>query len=52
LQPIFDAILRSATRFCRADMGSLRVSEESDLRLVAMRADPFFVRTCGRILEK
>src|ERR1700722_1991361 len=43
LQPIFDAILDSATRLCRADMGSLRVSEESSLRLVAMRGDPFFV---------
>ena len=52
LQPIFDAILDGATRLCRADVGTLRVSEESDLRLVAMRADPFFVRTCGRILEK
>ena len=29
LQPIFDAILDSATRFCRADVGSLRLSEES-----------------------
>ena len=44
LQPIFDAILGSATRLCRADMGSLRVSEESGLRLVAMRGDPLFVR--------
>jgi signal transduction histidine kinase len=43
LQPTFDAILHSATRLCRADMGSLRVSEESGLRLVAMRGDPFFV---------
>jgi hypothetical protein len=43
LQPIFDAILDSATRLCRADMGNLRVSEESDLRLVAMLGDPFFV---------
>ena len=43
LQPIFDAILDSATRLCRADVGTLRVSEESGLRRVAMRADPFFV---------
>jgi transcriptional regulator with GAF, ATPase, and Fis domain len=43
LQPIFDAILDSATRLCRADMGTLRVLEESGLRLVAMRGDPLFV---------
>src|ERR1700744_4854838 len=39
LQPIFDAILDSATRLCRADMGSLRLFEESGLRLVAVRGD-------------
>jgi signal transduction histidine kinase len=43
LQPIFDAILDSATRLCRADSGSLRLSEESGLRLVAMRGDPLLV---------
>src|ERR1700761_8103680 len=43
MQPIFDAILDSATRLCRADMGSLRLSEESGLRLVAVRGDPFWV---------
>jgi signal transduction histidine kinase len=43
LQPIFDAILDSATRLCRADMGSLRLSEESGLRRVAMRGDPLLV---------
>jgi C4-dicarboxylate-specific signal transduction histidine kinase len=43
LQPIFDAILDSAKRLCRADMGSLRLSEESGLRLVAVRGDPFLV---------
>ncbi len=43
LQPIFDAILDSATRLCRADIGSLRLSEESGLRRVAMRGDPFLV---------
>jgi FOG: GAF domain len=43
LQPIFDAILDSATRLCRADIGSLRLSEESGLRRVALRGDPLFV---------
>jgi hypothetical protein len=39
LQPIFDAILDSAKRLCRADMGSLRLSEESGLHLVAVRGE-------------
>src|SRR5271154_5348466 len=43
LQPIFDAILDSATRLCRADIGSLRISEASGLRLVAARGDSLFV---------
>src|SRR5580704_6728651 len=43
LQPIFDAILDSATRLCRADLGSLRVSEDSGLRRVAARGDPLVV---------
>ena len=43
LQPIFDAILDSATRLCRADWGNLRLSEESGLRLVALRGDPLLV---------
>ena len=43
LQPIFDAILDSATRLCRADVGSLRLSEESGLRQVAVRGDPLLV---------
>src|SRR6202008_977233 len=43
LQPIFDAILDSATRLCRADIGSLRISEESGLRRVAVRGDRFLV---------
>jgi len=43
LQPIFDAILDSAKRLCRADMGSLRLFEESGLRLVAVRGDPLLV---------
>jgi hypothetical protein len=43
LQPIFDAILDSATRLCRADVGSLRLSEESGLRWAAARGDPLLV---------
>jgi C4-dicarboxylate-specific signal transduction histidine kinase len=43
LKPIFDAILDSAKRLCRADMVSLRLFEESGLRLVAVRGDPFLV---------
>jgi PAS domain S-box-containing protein len=43
LQPIFDAILDSAKRLCRADMGSLQLFEESGLRLVGVRGDPFLV---------
>ena len=40
LQPIFDAILDSSTRLCRADVVTLRLSEESGLRRVAVRGDP------------
>jgi signal transduction histidine kinase len=43
LQPIFDAILDSAKRLCRADMGSLRLFEEGGLRLVGVRGDPLLV---------
>jgi hypothetical protein len=43
LQPIFDAILDSATRLCRADMGALRLSEENGLRLMAVRGNPLLV---------
>jgi signal transduction histidine kinase len=43
LQPIFDAILDSAKRLCRADMGSLRLFEKSGLRLVGVRGDPSLV---------
>src|SRR6185312_3093277 len=46
LQPIFDAILDSATRLCRADIGCLHLSEESGLRLMAMRGDALLV---GRV---
>jgi signal transduction histidine kinase len=55
MQPIFDAILDSATCLCRADMGSLRLFEESGLRLVAVRGDPFVVsqtRSSFPVLDK
>jgi signal transduction histidine kinase len=44
LQPIFDAILDSATRLCRA---VLRLSEESGLRRVALRGEPLLVSQVG-----
>ena len=43
LRPIFDAILDSATRLCRADIGTLRLFEERGLRLVAVRGDALVV---------
>ena len=36
LQPIFDTILDSARRLCQVDLGSLRLSEQAGLRLVAV----------------
>jgi hypothetical protein len=35
LQPIFDTIIGSATRLCRANTGTLRLCKEKGLRLVA-----------------
>src|SRR6202166_1043563 len=54
LQPIFEAILDSATRLCRADIGSLRLSEEGGLRRVALRGDPLLVSQSSSplLLEK
>jgi signal transduction histidine kinase len=43
LQPIFDAILDSAICLCRADLGTLRLSEKGGLRRVAIRGDPLLV---------
>jgi signal transduction histidine kinase len=40
LQPIFDTILGSATRLCRANAGTLRLREEKGFRLVAHLLDP------------
>jgi hypothetical protein len=39
LQPIFNAILDSATRLCRADIGCLRLAEESGFCRVALRGE-------------
>jgi hypothetical protein len=47
MQPIFDAILDSSTRLCRADVVTLRLSEESGLRLVRCEATPFWLVICG-----
>ena len=52
LQPIFDAILDSATRLCRADIGGLRLSEESGLRLMAVRGDPLLVTSFPVLAEE
>ena len=40
MQPIFDTILGSAVRLCRADVGTLRLCEETRLRVVAQLFDP------------
>jgi hypothetical protein len=37
LQPIFNTVLESATRLCRADIGTLRLRQEEGFRLVALR---------------
>src|ERR1700756_4090291 len=55
LQPVFDAILDGAIRLCRADMGSLRLFEESGLRLEAVRGGPVVVsqaRSSFPVLDK
>jgi signal transduction histidine kinase len=39
LQPIFDTIVDSARRLCQAEVGSLRLSEQAGLRLVAVKGD-------------
>jgi hypothetical protein len=52
MRPIFDAILDSATRLCRSDIGTLRLSEESGLRLLAVRGDPFFVSQAWPLLAE
>jgi len=39
LQPIFDTILDSARRLCQAEVGSLRLSEQAGLRLVAVKGN-------------
>jgi GAF domain-containing protein len=40
LQPIFNTVLESATRLCRADIGTLRLRQEEGFRLVALRGYP------------
>src|SRR5438270_13557690 len=52
LRPIFDAILDSATRLCRADAGTLRLSEESGFRLMAARGVPLLEWSSSALLAK
>src|SRR6516225_5539406 len=40
LQPVFDTILDSAVRLCRADSGTFRLVEEAGYRLVAHKQSP------------
>ncbi|HEY2186899.1 MAG TPA: ATP-binding protein [Xanthobacteraceae bacterium] len=40
LQPIFESILDSARRLCRADVGGFRIVEKAGLRLVAHKVSP------------
>jgi len=40
LQPIFDTIIDSAVRLCRADSGAFRLAEQAGFRLVAYKLSP------------
>ena len=40
LQPVFQTILDSAARMCRAEVGVFRLVEEAGLRLVAIKSAP------------
>src|SRR6516165_3918305 len=40
LQPIFDTVLDSAVRLCRADSGTFRLVEKAGYRLVAHKQSP------------
>jgi signal transduction histidine kinase len=44
LQPIFQAILDSAARVCRAEAGVFRLVEEAGLRLVAHKVSPVMLK--------
>ena len=44
LQPIFEAILDSAARVCRAEVGVFRLVEEAGLRLVAHKISPVMLK--------
>ena len=47
LQPIFDAILDSATRLCRADIGSLRSPKEATFVAWRCEGTPFWLGRRG-----
>ena len=50
LQPVFESLLRNATRLCRAKFGSLYLQEEGGLRLVAAHDMPAaFSKAHGKV---
>src|SRR5712672_2213004 len=49
LQPIFDTIIDSARRLCQAEVGTLRLSEQAGLRLVAVKGN--LPRSVPELLE-
>ena len=50
LQPVFDSLLRNATRLCKAKFGTLYLQEEGGLRLVASHdMPPTFSKAHGSV---
>jgi GAF domain-containing protein len=53
LQPVFESLLRNATRLCKAKFGTLYVQEEGGLRLVAAHDMPAaFSRAHGSVAHE